>query len=157
MRYTLIVVKCRFSSVSLWGTGRERAGDCGEFHLNCSRTCAELCRRDEFRRGEFQFQLSPVYAEREIALQQLGISCRFVLGNRAVAVTVDLGENLFGDSDAGRKVDLQPDATRFDGHKRRLQILVITMGENAGWKRKQREQQRQTIERPAHGFRHFTP
>ena len=97
MRYTLIVVRCRFSSVSLWG---------------------------------------PAASERQIALQQLGIGCRFVLGKRAVAIPVDLGNHLFGDSHARRKVDLQPDATRFDGHKRRLQILIIPMRENSGRNRK---------------------
>ena len=80
--------------------------------------------------------------EREIALlQHLGIDCRFVPGNRAVAVAVNLRDHPFGDSHARRKVDLQPDAARFDGHERRLQILVVPMGENGERNRKQREQQ----------------
>ncbi|MCE3243789.1 MAG: hypothetical protein K0Q83_4296 [Deltaproteobacteria bacterium] len=90
------------------------------------------------------------------SLQQLGIGCGFVLGKRAVAIAVDLGDYLFGDSDARRKVDLQPDSPRFDGHKRRLQILVIPMRENGGRKRDQREQQRQMTKCPDHGF-HFNP
>src|SRR5262249_50053424 len=96
-------------------TGRERATRRGELYLNASGAGAEIFRCDEFRRGEFQFYLSPVYAEREITLQPLGISCRFVFGNRAVAVAVDQGNHLFGDGHPRRKVDLQPDATRFDG------------------------------------------
>jgi hypothetical protein len=53
-------------------------------------------------------------------------------------------------------MDLQPDSARFDGHKRRLQILVIPMRENGGRKRDQREQQRQMTKCPDHGF-HFNP
>jgi 3-methyladenine DNA glycosylase/8-oxoguanine DNA glycosylase len=77
-------------------------------------------------------------------------------GARA-AVAVNLGEHRFGDRHARRKVDLQPHAARFDDHKRRLQILVVPMGENGGRNRKQREQQRQVTECPGYGLRHFIP
>jgi hypothetical protein len=99
----------------------------------------------------------PVQAEREIAFEQFRISCGFVFGNRVVFVAVNLGQHFFGDLDPGCQVDLQSDDTGFDGHKRRLQILVKPMPENGGWKRNEREQQRQAAECRAQRFHHFVP
>ena len=117
-------------------TGRERLGRRGEFHLNDSPSGAKCGGGEEFSRGDFQRSLAPIQAEREIAFQHLGIRCRFARGNRTVAVPVNQGEHLFGDRHAGREMDLQPDTTGLDGHKRRLQILVKPMGEHGGRKRK---------------------
>ena len=136
-------------------TCRERVERRGEFDLN-----------DPQARGvryagnldavSFSFNFCR-QAEREIAFEQLGISCRFVFGNRVVVVAVNLGQHFFGDVNAGCQVDLQSDDTGFDGHKRRLQILVKPMAENGGWKRKEREQQRQATECRGQRFHHFAP
>ena len=110
----------------------ERAGRGGKFHLHDAPAGAEFVGRGEVECGELQFDCALVQSDDKVALQQGGVGRGFMRRDYVVAIAVNQGEHLFGDCHTGDEMDVQPETTRFDGHKRRLQILVKPMGENGG-------------------------
>jgi hypothetical protein len=59
----------------------------------------------------------PIQAHAQVVLQQFRVGCGFLCGDHSVVVTVRQGQDLSGHGDAGREMNVQPDAAGLDGHE----------------------------------------